>query len=258
LEITMKIELPSEVSNRTRTLARPALAWLRTIPAVATLLGLAGCADTTAHPAAAAPASATMPDAPPAASAPPQSQPSSRPFMIREAKLPAGFPPPGAAGQVIVKEYPPSRAAVVRHSGAAGNAQNSMFMSLFRHIQKNDIAMTAPVVMSYDESAAKNANAATRPVAMAFVYSDAKLGHPGADGIVDVEDLPSMTVASVGIRGSYDEDNLRDGLKLLQAWLKEHDGEYEPSGPPRYLGYNSPFVPAFMRFGEVQIPVKRK
>ena len=26
-------------------------------------------------------------------------------------------------------------------------------------------------------------------------------------------------------------------------------------GPPRYLAHNSPFVPGFLKFGEVQLPV---
>ena len=29
-----------------------------------------------------------------------------RPFMFKEAKLPAGFPAPGPVGEIIVKEYP--------------------------------------------------------------------------------------------------------------------------------------------------------
>ena len=39
------------------------------------------------------------------------------PFMIREASLPVGFPPPGPVDQVILKEYPTYRAARVSATG---------------------------------------------------------------------------------------------------------------------------------------------
>ena len=67
--------------------------------------------------------------------------------MISEAKLPAGFPPPGPVGDVIVKTYPAHRLA--RTSSDAAGGDNRMFMKLFGHIKRNDIAMTAPVTMDW-------------------------------------------------------------------------------------------------------------
>ena len=67
-----------------------------------------------------------------------------KPMMISEAKLPEGFPGPGPVGEVITKTYPAHRLARVR-SGGPGN--DGSFMKLFRHIERNEIAMTAPVEM---------------------------------------------------------------------------------------------------------------
>lgn len=62
------------------------------------------------------------------------------PMMFSEAKLPRDYPAPGPVNEVIVKTYPTHRLA--RVTGEVGD--NSMFMRLFRHIERNDIAMTAP------------------------------------------------------------------------------------------------------------------
>jgi hypothetical protein len=123
------------------------------------------------------------------------------PWMVSEASLPAGFPGPGPAGEVIVKTYPSHRLA-----RTAGQGANGGFMQLFRHIDRNDISMTAPVVVSID------------------------------------------------MRGAYDEGTVTRGLEQLRMWLAKHP-EWTEVGPPRSLAYNSPFVPGFAKYSEVQIPV---
>ncbi|MCE9591908.1 MAG: heme-binding protein [Planctomycetes bacterium] len=196
--------------------------------------------------------------------------PMKAPFAINEANLPRGFPAPGPVGAVIVKNYPAYRAAVVRQDRAQNERaqQSSMFGVLFKHIKKNGITMTAPVEMTYESStelienttpATKPASAtpsSSRPVAMAFLYGQPEWGKPGADGAVDVVDVPAMTVVSVGVRGNYNTKNFDSALSKLTAYLSDKAGLYQAVGPPRYLGYNSPFVPWFLRIGEVQIPVK--
>ena len=66
---------------------------------------------------------------------------------IMEAPLPVGFPAPVPAGEIAVIEYPRYRLA---RAGMKGG-QNGTFFTLFRHIQSNDIPMTAPVEMTMDE-----------------------------------------------------------------------------------------------------------
>jgi hypothetical protein len=45
-------------------------------------------------------------------------------------------------------------------------------------------------------------------------------------------------------------------LPQLQRWLADNAGSYRAAGPPRFLGYNSPFVPSFWKLGELQIPIE--
>ncbi len=168
--------------------------------------------------------------------------------MFDEAALPKGYPAPGPLGQILVKKYPAARIAV-NHGGD----QDSMFMPLFNHIKKHGIAMSSPVEITWSDP--KNSLAQPKPQAMAFVYREPDLGAPGIDGAVEVIDVPPQTFLSIGIRGSYNRAHLVQGLEKLRAWLADHSTEFNEAGPPRYLGYNSPFVPWFLRFGEVQLPI---
>ena len=175
----------------------------------------------------------------------------SKPMMVSEAKLPAGFPAPGPVGEVIVKTYPAHRLA--RTTTAAGG-DDRMFMRLFGHIKRNDIAMTAPVTMDWDGEPAERGG----PESMAFLYAKPELGTAGpdpADAAVVVEDVPEATVVSIGLRGSYGEKTFRKGAEQLDAWLAEH-AEWEPAGPPRMLAYNSPFVPGLLKYSEIQRPIR--
>lgn len=171
--------------------------------------------------------------------------------MVSEAKLPAGFPPPGPVGEVIVKTYPAHRLA---RTTTESGGDNGMFMRLFRHIERNDIAMTAPVTMGWSGEPARRRG----PESMAFLYETPDLGEAGrdpADAAVVVEDVPEATVASIGLRGSYGEATFRKGTERLDAWLAEHP-EWQAAGPPRMLAYNSPFVPGFLKYAEVQQPLQ--
>ena len=177
-----------------------------------------------------------------AAEAPP------KPMVIAEAKLPEGFPGPGPVGAVIVKEYPAYRLARTR----SGAGDGGMFMRLFRHIERHDVKMTAPVEMTMPEGEAGGTGSA-----MAFLYGSPEIGTPGpdpADADVVVEDVPPLTVASVGIRGGYGPATFARGEKQVRDWLRDHP-EWEPAGPPRALAYNSPFVPGMLKYAEVQVPV---
>lgn len=171
-------------------------------------------------------------------------------WRTRSAPTPAGWPATTPVDAVEIRRYPVTRAAMVSQAPRADDESGPMFMQLFRHIDRNAIEMTAPVAMGYDSSAAE-----PRLVSMAFLYRSTELGAAGRDGPVEIRDLPSETFASVGVRGGYDRDNFLAGLARVEAWLAEHGDAWQRSGPPRYLGYNGPFVLPFMRYGEVQVPV---
>lgn len=173
-----------------------------------------------------------------------------RPMVISEAKLPEGFPKPGPVGTVIVKEYPAYRLARTRVGGGDGG----MFMKLFRHIERNEVKMTAPVEMTLPED---GDDAGRRSTAMGFLYASPAIGDPGpdpADADVVVEDVAALTVASVGIRGGYGPATFTKGERQVRDWLRDHP-EWEAAGPPRALAYNSPFVPGVLKYAEVQVPV---
>lgn len=162
---------------------------------------------------------------------------------IMEAELPAGFPTYTPVGKIEVKDYPAYRKATSSGSTA--------FWSLFSHIKQNNIAMTAPVEMTYVSVAAEP----LQQKSMAFLYGQASIGTTGSQGSVEVEDVPAMKVVSIGVRGSRTDKKVEEARQRLVSWL-ETDGSYVQAGPLRVMGYNSPFVPKERQFCEVQIPVK--
>jgi len=168
----------------------------------------------------------------------------SAPRIIRESPQPEGFPEPTAVGEIVVKDYPAYRSAKV----ARGEAnRNSMFRSLFRHITRNDVSMTAPVEMTYDEDG---------PTSMSFLYGSLEIGEPGEDGVVEVADQAAATVVAIGVRGSYTQQRYEENLALLTKWLAANADQWEVVGEPRQLSFNSPFVPGVMKYSEVQIPIR--
>jgi len=184
-----------------------------------------------------------------------------KPFWIREASLPEGFPLPGPVDTVVIKKYPPGRMARFAAREGQPADQDKMFWPLFQHIKRNEIAMTAPVQVGYPAAVATQpgTTALAKPTSMAFLYRQPTLGAIGADAAdprVVVEDVPASTVLSVGIRGDCTKSRLANALGLLNKWMAENPGCVEVVGEPRYLGYNSPMVPTFLRYGEVQLPVR--
>lgn len=172
------------------------------------------------------------------------------PFLIREAELPEDWPKLTPVGEVRVQEYPDCRAAVVT-SERAGGGTDEMFNVLFRHIKSEGIPMTAPVDMGFSRD-----DVAAGPRNMAFLYRSPRQGKTGTRGRVEVMDVPRATFVSLGMRGSYRPAHIDRHVARLKSWLDAHP-EWRAIGPPRYLGYNSPFVPPLLRYGEVQIPVAR-
>lgn len=172
-------------------------------------------------------------------------------WAFDSAPLPEGWPDLTPVGEVQVKTYPVARAAIVRDVDLPKDGQGAMFRELFRHIKQRDIAMTAPVEMSYrpaDDGSLEMAE-------MGFYYRSLDLGPAGAAGAVTVEDQPQQRFATVGTRGSYSAGRYARGLEQITAFLAA-SAEWQAVGEPRFLGYNGPFTPWFWRYGEVQVPVE--
>lgn len=200
-------------------------------------------------PASAEPTAADVPadedQAVPPAAAEDETSPEFK--IIIEAEVPEGFPTPGPAGEVSLKQYPAYRAARADGGGS--------FRILFNHIQRNDIAMTTPVEMTLDTNDA--GKAVPRPTDMAFLYVDPELGDAGgdpADTRVDVIDLPARTYLSYGFFGNSNPVKVAAAIEEINDRLA-NDDTLTADGPARMMGYNSPFVPAPLRYHEIQQPV---
>jgi hypothetical protein len=163
---------------------------------------------------------------------------------IIEAELPAGFPSFTPVGKIEVKQYPGYRKAESDPNG---------FWKLFMHIKKNEIAMTAPVEMTY----AGGDGSKPRPANMAFLYGRPDLGSIGDQDKVQVVDVAPMTVVSIGVRGARTDAAIESAQNALQDWIAAQQGRFAAVGPVRVMAYNSPFVPKDRNFFEVQIPVQR-
>lgn len=164
-----------------------------------------------------------------------------------EAPVPAGFPAPTPVGVVEIKKLPVYRMAKVANSGLGGNN----FFTLFNHIKKNNIEMTAPVEMTMTEKNGKYTESS-----MAFLYQETTLGKVGPQGNVAVLDTTECTVVSVGMRGSPSSENIESARRWLLEKIKNSPEAYEIAGELKVMGYNSPFMPEKLRYYEVQLPLK--
>ena len=164
-----------------------------------------------------------------------------------EAPVPAGFPAPTPVGVVEIKKLPVYRMAKVANSGMGGNN----FFTLFNHIKKNNIEMTAPVEMTMTEKNGKYTESS-----MAFLYQETTLGKVGPQGNVAVLDTTECTVVSVGMRGSPSSENIESARRWLLEKIKNAPEPYEIEGELKVMGYNSPFMPEKLRYYEVQLTLK--
>jgi len=178
-------------------------------------------------------------------------------YSAASAPLPEGFPPPTTDGEIEVKQYPAYRAATVQVSGELANAPSQGFSPLYRHISSNDISMTSPVETRYP-TATLQADASSEGQAdVSFLYRSLDIVPEAVAQNVRVEEMPPMTVVSLGVRGGYDYGAYTKGIQRLQAWLTEHP-EYVVAGPPRRFFYDGPYVPDFLKRSDIQIPVERR
>ncbi|MCA8965290.1 MAG: heme-binding protein [Planctomycetes bacterium] len=166
-----------------------------------------------------------------------------------EAELPEGFPGPVTVDEIELRDYPAYR--MVRTAMRGGSF--SAFWPLFRHIESNGIAMTAPVQMDWQEQDERS-----RPVQMAFLYGDPKIEPAQVAKGVEVVAVEAMTVLSIGAIGDDRRDRVEAMHERLRTFLAAPDCAYEACGPLRTMGYNSPMVPKDQRYFEVQLPVRKR
>lgn len=173
--------------------------------------------------------------------------------------LPEGYPPPTPPGAIEIKRYPLVRRAAISGTMMPDWGMNFAFFPLFNHIKRHEIAMTSPVEVNYH---GLGDDGAGRPESwtMSFLYRTPELAAAGVDPEDErilVEDVPPVTVAAIGVRGPYRMKLVNRGLARLHDWLAQQS-EWEEAGEPRALFYNGPESSASNKWGEVQIPIRRR
>ncbi|MFT4901151.1 MAG: DNA gyrase inhibitor GyrI [Lentimonas sp.] len=163
------------------------------------------------------------------------------PLMISQA-YESAFPKT-EVDTIEIKTIPASKVILSRTRGDYFDSNNNLFGSLFRYIQKNNIAMTTPV------------EAEISPGVMYFYIGGAAAEREfEPTDQVEVKDLPTRTVASIGIRGGYNEARYLAAKQRLEQWLANQT-QYQVSGTARAIYWNGPFTPSIFKRAEVHIPV---
>jgi DNA gyrase inhibitor GyrI len=148
-----------------------------------------------------------------------------------------------SVGAIELKTIPASMLIASESEGHYFKENNGLFRPLFRYISANDIAMTTPV------------EAEMMPGRMYFyIGGDAAKRELKSTEKVSVIEVPERTVASIGVRGGYSEENYKEALKKLEAWLKGHP-THMARGDARGIFWNGPFMPGFFKRFEVHLPV---
>ena len=163
-----------------------------------------------------------------------------------------GFPEPSPIGSIRIKQYPVVRTA----SAPVTTDRDGTFMALYNHLQEVELPMTSPVELTYAIETGQENDRFLAMQRIAFLYPNASQGSVGTEGQITVADVAPVTVVSVAIRGDYTASRFEGATATLRAWLADRPGQYVAVGPPRVLAYNSPFVPWFMKYSEVQIPIR--
>lgn len=162
-----------------------------------------------------------------------------KPSYQSEAPLPKGWPAPGPYDEVSEKNYPRYRAAVTTGGGGMS------FWTLFSHIKKKEIPMTAPVEMKMENKGEK-----MEKVDMAFLYQSTDVGTTGPDGKkVEVKDVETSKVLSYTWMGADSKVKVNEAKEALDTELTKRGLEAQSF---RMLGYNGPGTPRSKHTYELQ------
>ena len=139
-----------------------------------------------------------------------------------------------------------------------GNQYNSLrngFQPLVRYIGAKErvsekISMTAPVIQTISDESENW----TVSFAMPSKYNIDNLPKPADDDIFFEEIQPSLA-AVIRFSGVADTSLLNQKAKILKRWLEENS--YTESSSPKFLFYNDPSTPGFLRRNEVMIIINK-
>ena len=156
---------------------------------------------------------------------------------------------------IEVRSYDKILMSSVKVYGDQYNALRNGFQPLVRYIGAKErvsekISMTAPVIQTTNDETANW----TVSFAMPSKYNIDNLPKPTNDDIYFEEIQPSLA-AVIRFSGVADSSLLNQKASVLKRWL-ELNG-YTESSSPKFLFYNDPTTPGFLRRNEVMIIIDK-
>ena len=156
---------------------------------------------------------------------------------------------------IEVRSYDKILMSSVKVYGNQYNALRNGFQPLVRYIGAKErvsekISMTAPVIQTTNDESENW----TVSFAMPSKYNIENLPKPANDDIYFEEIQPSLA-AVIRFSGVADTSLLTQKASVLKRWL-ELNG-YTESSSPKFLFYNDPTTPGFLRRNEVMIIIDK-
>lgn len=154
-------------------------------------------------------------------------------------------------GSIEIRQYDKILLKSVKVQGDQYQSIREGFRPLVRFIGGKDrdgdkISMTAPVI----QSAGENEGDWVVSFSMPSKYHESSLPDPQNPSIY-TEDLDPMVAAVIRFSGKANEQMLSDKTKTLLQWLEQ--AGYKVQSKPKYLFYNDPSTPGFLRRNEVMV-----
>ncbi|MBY0405644.1 MAG: heme-binding protein [Cyanobacteria bacterium] len=156
--------------------------------------------------------------------------------------------PKTPSGVIEVKQI--AKAVVMEAKGSQKNyfarkRDTAPFMQLFRYIQSNNIPMTTPVEVNVEDNGM-----------LFYAPPDAEDRGLYNTSEVTTKTLPDRTVVSIGMKGSYNQENFEKGATQLHHWLAQHP-EWKASGKPYAVYWDSPYTLPFLKQSEVHLAIEQ-
>ena len=151
------------------------------------------------------------------------------------------------AGFCEIKKLPAGTVLRTSMRGEYFDENNNLFRRLFDTINRNRVPMTVPV------------EAKMKPGTMVFYLDQASAQRADLQLPTGVtrQNLPTRTVASIGIRGGYTKESYEKNLAKLREWLKTQN-KYQAVGEPYVVYWNGPFTLAPFKRSEVHLLVQKR
>ena len=172
---------------------------------------------------------------------------------IMESGLPGGYPWPSMPGLIRVKRYPSSRIAWV-----GGSWQDRLFAALFERDRQGPLAVTIPVEYTLIDGRLIKQEQGLFSMSEYFRRQEQERMATTRSAISAGPVEKPILVVSLAMKGPYTAGNMEGPLRKLRQWLEENKDLYEQIGHPRLLAYNSPLVWGWMKYSEVQIPIRER